>query len=201
MFEEPFFSKQRNGTCVLCPTSLFAPTIKVKVIQMAAGRYYTLASQTLRATRLPKSTTITDTTSMLLPGQEFHRPRPTPPPYVVAKTLTQYLFGETTLSPFLQRYGDILLAITGGAAAATGLCWFFQHNKCNRKRIRLAVYHVVRTLQKMPNLEELMETPEEFYEEIDYEVNRMIGIHLTQSEGVTLRRGLSVNFMRNKLDM
>jgi len=172
---------------------------------MAAGRrYYTLASQTLRAARLPKSTIVTDTTTMLLPG-EVHGPRPTPPPYVVAKTLTQFLFGETTLPSFLQQYGDILLAITGGAAAASGLCWFFQHNKCNRKRIRLAVFHVVRTLQKMPNLEELMKKPEEFYEEIDYEVHRMIGIHLTQLEGVTTakraQRQLEAEYNANVRDL
>ncbi|KAI4910378.1 hypothetical protein J4E90_007813 [Alternaria incomplexa] len=167
---------------------------------MAAGRrYYTLASQTL-----PKSTIVTDTTSMLLPGQ-VHMPRPTPPPYVVAKTLTQYFFGETTLPSFLQRYGDILLAITGGAAAATSIFWYFQRNKYNRKRIRLAVFHVVRTLQKMPNLEELIKTPEEFYEEIDYEVSRMIGIHLTQSEGVTIakraQRQLEAEYNANVRDL
>ncbi|KAI4927259.1 uncharacterized protein J4E92_006426 [Alternaria infectoria] len=125
---------------------------------------------------------------MLLPGQA-HMPRPTPPPYVVAKTLTQYLFGETTLPSFLQQYGDILLAIAGAAAAATGLCWFFQHNKCNRKRIRLAVYHVVRTLQIMPDLEERMEEmPEDLYKEIAREVDRMIGTYLTLSESETTFR-------------
>ncbi|KAI4635707.1 uncharacterized protein J4E87_000662 [Alternaria ethzedia] len=125
---------------------------------------------------------------MLLPG-EVHGPRPTPPPYVVAKTLTQYLFGETALPSFLQQYGDILLAITGGAAAATGLCWFFQPNKCNRKRIRLAVYHVVRTLQIMPDLEERMEEmPEDLYKEIAREVDRMIGTYLTLSESETTFR-------------
>ena len=132
-------------------------------------------------------------------------PRPTPPPYVVAKTLTQYFFGETTLPSFLQRYGDILLAITGGAAAATSIFWYFQRNKYNRKRIRLAVFHVVRTLQKMPNLEELIKTPEEFYEEIDYEVSRMIGIHLTQSEGVTTakraQRQLEAEYNANVRDL
>ena len=153
----------------------------------ARGRYYTLASQTLRATRLPKTTIVTDTMTMLLLGQA-HRPRPTPPPYVVARTLIQYLFGERTLPSFLQRYGDILVAITGGAAAASGLCWFFQRNKYNRKRIRLAVYHVARTLKRMPDLEERMETPEDLYRQIAREVDRMIGTYLTLSEGETTFR-------------
>ncbi|KAI4948390.1 hypothetical protein J4E91_005812 [Alternaria rosae] len=143
-----------------------------------------MASQTISTTRTPKATIIKHISTALL-SEPVHGPLQTPSPSIVAKTLTQYLFGETTLPSFLQRYGDVLVAITGGAAAATGLCWFFQRNKDNRKRIRLAVYHVVRTLQIMPDLQQRMETPNELYAEIDNEVNRMIGTYLTLSEGGT----------------
>ncbi|KAH6868757.1 hypothetical protein BKA58DRAFT_459709 [Alternaria rosae] len=147
-----------------------------------------MASQAIRTTRTPKATIIKHISTALL-SEPVHRPLQTPSPSIVAKTLTQYLFGETTLPSFLQRYGDVLVAITGGAAAATGLCWFFQRNKDNRKRIRLAVYHVVRTLQIMPDLQQRMETPNELYEEIDNEVNRMVGTYLTLSEGgATVKR-------------
>ncbi|KAI4649661.1 hypothetical protein J4E93_003981 [Alternaria ventricosa] len=57
----------------------------------------------------------------------------------------------------------------------------------------------------MPNLEELMKTPEEFYDEIDYEVNRMIDIHLTQSECVITakraQRQLEAEYNANVRDL
>jgi hypothetical protein len=93
------------------------------------------------------------------------------------------LFGETTLPSFLHQHGNLFLAFTGGAAVATGLYRFFQRNKDDRGKIQLAVFHVVRILKDLPDLEERIQKPEELLETITGEVDRMIGTHLTRVEG------------------
>ncbi|KAH8631351.1 hypothetical protein IG631_13034 [Alternaria alternata] len=130
-----------------------------------------------------KFTLLTQTTTTMLLSKQTQATRAAPPLSSIARTLTQYFFGETTLSSYLQPYGHLLLGFTGGAAAATALYSFLQRNKDDRKKIQLAVFHVVRVLQNLPNLEERMQTPGKLLAMISEEVNYMIGIHLTQSEG------------------
>ncbi|CAN9348937.1 unnamed protein product [Alternaria sp. RS040] len=135
------------------------------------------------ASETAKFALLTQTTTTMLLSKQTQPTQAAPPLSSIAKILTQYFFGESTLPSYLQPYGHLLLGFTGGAAAATALYSFLQRNKDDRKKIQLAVFHVVRVLQNLPNLEERMQTPGKLLAMISEEVNYMIGIHLTQSEG------------------
>lgn len=142
-----------------------------------------LTATSKMASETAKFALLTQTTTTMLLSKQTQPTQAAPPLSSIAKTLTQYFFGESTLPSYLQPYGHLLLGFTGGAAAATALYSFLQSNKDDRKKIQLAVFHVVRVLQNLPNLEERMQTPGKLLAMISEEVNYMIGIHLTQSEG------------------
>ncbi|KAH7371967.1 hypothetical protein BKA66DRAFT_572531 [Pyrenochaeta sp. MPI-SDFR-AT-0127] len=108
----------------------------------------------------------------------------------VAKQLTKYLFGEIQLPPFLQQYGHLMLVFTGGAAAATGLYSFFQRHRQNRAKIQLAVFHVIRMAEHHTTLEEWLQNPHMLIAQMDREVMRMVGAHLTQNEAESAMREL-----------
>jgi hypothetical protein len=148
-----------------------------------AASLISLNATSKMASETAKFTLLTQTTTTILLSKQTQATQAVPPLSSIAKTLTQYFFGESTLPSYLQPYGHLLLGFTGGAAAATALYSFLQRNKDDRKKIQLAVFHVVRVLQNLPNLEERMQTPEKLLAMISEEVNYMIGIHLTQSEG------------------
>ncbi|RYO41455.1 hypothetical protein AA0113_g11011 [Alternaria arborescens] len=135
------------------------------------------------ASETAKFTLLAQTTTTMLLSKQTLATQAAPPLSSIARTLTQYFFGEITLPSYLQPYGHLLMGFTGGAAAATALYSFLQRNKDDRRKIQLAVFHVVRVLQNLPNLEERMQTPEKLLAMISEEVNYMIGVHLTQSEG------------------
>ncbi|CAN9336809.1 unnamed protein product [Alternaria alternata] len=148
-----------------------------------AASLISLTATSKMASETAKLTLLAQTTTTMLLSKQTQATQAAPPLSSIAKTLTQYFFGEITLPSYLQPYGHLLLGFTGGAAAATALYSFLQRNKDDRKKIQLAVFHVVRVLQNLPNLEERMQTPGKLLAMISEEVNYMIGIHLTQSEG------------------
>ncbi|KAL1795506.1 hypothetical protein ACET3X_005730 [Alternaria dauci] len=148
-----------------------------------AAPLISLAATSGMASEPAKFTLLSQTTTTMLLSNHTQATQSAPPLSSIARTLTRYFFGETTLPSYLQPYGHLLLGFTGGAAAATALYSFLQRNKDDRKKIQLAVYHVVRVLKDMPDLEERIKTPGELLAMISEEVNHMIDVHLTRSEG------------------
>ncbi|RYN37922.1 hypothetical protein AA0112_g4089 [Alternaria arborescens] len=148
------------------------------------------------ASETAKFTLLAQTTTTMLLSKQTQATQAAPPLSSIARTLTQYFFGEITLPSYLQPYGHLLLGFTGGAAAATALYSFLQRNKDDCRKIQLAVFHVVRVLQSLPNLKGRMQTPEKLLATISEEVNYMIGIHLTQSEGAA-----TISQVKRKVEM
>ncbi|KAB2104799.1 hypothetical protein AG0111_0g7081 [Alternaria gaisen] len=148
-----------------------------------AASLISLTATSRMASETAKFTLLTQATTTMLLSKQTQATQAAPSLSSMARTLTRYFFGESTLPSYLQPYGHLLLGFTGGAAAATALYSFLQRNKDDRKKIQLAVFHVVRVLQNLPNLEERMQAPGKLLAMISEEVNSMIGIHLTQSEG------------------
>ncbi|KAF1844939.1 uncharacterized protein K460DRAFT_405217 [Cucurbitaria berberidis CBS 394.84] len=100
----------------------------------------------------------------------------------VAKLLTRFLFGEIQLPPVLQQYGQLMLVFTGGAAIASSLYYFFQNHKENRAKVQLAVFHVIRMVENLPDLQAQLQDPRALIAQMDKEVTRMIGLHLSKTE-------------------
>lgn len=148
------------------------------------------------ASEAAKFTLLAQTTTTMLLSKQTQATQASPPLSSIARTLTQYFFGEITLPSYLQPYGHLLLGFIGGAAAATALYSFLQRNKDDRRKIQLVVFHVVRVLQSLPNLKERMQTPEKLLATISEEVNYMIGVHLTQSEGAA-----TISQVKRKVEM
>jgi len=161
-----------------------------------AASLVSLTATSKMASETAKFTLLAQTTTTMLLSKQTQATQAAPPLSSIARTLTQYFFGEITLPSYLQPYGHLLLGFTGGAAAATALYSFLQRNKDDRRKIQLAVFHVVRVLQNLPNLEERMQTPEKLLAMISEEVNYMIGIHLTQSEGAA-----TISQVKRKVEM
>ncbi|KAH7073681.1 hypothetical protein BKA63DRAFT_566868 [Paraphoma chrysanthemicola] len=99
-----------------------------------------------------------------------------------AGLLTSFLIRGTALPDFLEQHGRVLFAFTTGVAAATGIYHYFRHFRENRAKVQLGVYHIVRQLENLPDLYERLNNPIALVADIDTEVTRMIGVHLTKNE-------------------
>jgi hypothetical protein len=75
-----------------------------------------------------------------------------------------------------------VLGLTGGVVIATGLYSFLQRNEDDCRKIQLAVFHCVRILEDLPDLEERLQRPQELLKMVSEEVDYIIGVHLTRSE-------------------
>ncbi|CAO2648224.1 Nn.00g074910.m01.CDS01 [Neocucurbitaria sp. VM-36] len=100
----------------------------------------------------------------------------------MARQLTQFLFDGTPLPHLLERYGHLILAFTGGAVVGCSIYHFFQKHKQNRAKIQLAVFHIVRMVENIPDLQVRLEEPQKFIKQMATEMARMTNLHLTKSE-------------------
>jgi hypothetical protein len=102
-----------------------------------------------------------------------------------AKALTRYLLDDVALPGFLASQGDLLLAFTTGAAAATALYKYLHRNREDRAKISLAVFHITRIIEKTPEYQARLNNPNELAQLIDTEVNRILNIHLNEDEAAS----------------
>ncbi|KAF2826537.1 hypothetical protein CC86DRAFT_31675 [Ophiobolus disseminans] len=107
-----------------------------------------------------------------------------------ANLLTQFLFHKTALPDVLERYGTLLSIITSGAVAASGVYYFFQQYRGNRAKIQIAVFHVIRMIENLPDLRARLDDPHNLIAEIDVEVSRVIGSHLSNGEAMDVMKEL-----------
>jgi hypothetical protein len=101
------------------------------------------------------------------------------------KALTRFLIEGLPLPGLLEQYGHILFAFTSGAGAATSLYHYIQQYRENRAKIKLAVFHFTRMLENVPDFEIRLNDPHKLIADLDKEVSRLVGIHLTNSEAAS----------------
>ncbi|KAJ4369586.1 hypothetical protein N0V83_005348 [Neocucurbitaria cava] len=121
--------------------------------------------------------------SLVTMAQQDQKPSVPLPLNSIVKLLTQFLFNEIPFPHFLQQYGHLMLAFTGGAAIGSSLYHFFKRHKQNRAKIQLAVFHVVRMVENAPDLQAQLQNPHKFIAKMEREVERMTNSHrLTKNE-------------------
>lgn len=107
------------------------------------------------------------------------------------KILTRFLIDGASLPSFLQQHGRILQIIAGSAAVAGGILHFLRRYQNDRSKIQLAVWHIVRLIENIPDLDAQIENPQELISSIDKEVSFMIDRHLiTKAEAVDVLKDL-----------
>jgi hypothetical protein len=107
-----------------------------------------------------------------------------------AKHLSRYLVDGTALPSFLTQHSDLLTLLTDSAALASGLYYFFRHNRTNRQKVQIAAFHIFRMVEKLPGLQVRLQDPLSLIAEFDKDVSSMIGSHLSTREAADVMKEL-----------
>ncbi|KAF1364043.1 hypothetical protein EJ07DRAFT_152100 [Lizonia empirigonia] len=102
--------------------------------------------------------------------------------YSMAKAITRFIFGEVQLPPYLSHYAAFFTGLATGAAAASRLHKYLARNKRDRAKVQLAVYHIIRLFERLPDHQAALQRPQQLLERMEPEVLRMVGKHLTMDE-------------------
>lgn len=157
----------RTASICVKPTSIFSVPLST-------------AAQTIRSVNMLVSKTAASAATAI--AQTSTTPSRLPPSTIAGK-LSQWLFGKAELPSSLNKYGSFLLLITGGAAAASALTHIFQKNKHSREKVQIAIFHIVRMLENLPDLEARLQDPQNLIAQIEAEVTRMVVAHISKAEG------------------
>ncbi|KAJ4319279.1 hypothetical protein N0V94_003971 [Neodidymelliopsis sp. IMI 364377] len=108
----------------------------------------------------------------------------------VAKFITRFLFDEAQVPSFLSQHAVFFAGLATGLAASPVLHAYLSRCKCDRAKIQLAVFHVMRLLDHQADREALLQEPQKVLTEMDKEVTRMLNQHLSQAEATEVRKEL-----------
>jgi hypothetical protein len=97
---------------------------------------------------------------------------------------SRYLLHGIPLPAILKQYGHILAALITGVGSATALHDFIQRNRKNSAKAKLALLHVMRCLHDTPELEARLTQAEQLAADMDEQVLRLVGTHLSENEAV-----------------
>jgi hypothetical protein len=102
-----------------------------------------------------------------------------------AKALTQFVLDGTALPDFLAQHGNVLLAFLGGAAASSVLYNYFYRNRTDRAKIKLAVFHITRVIEKTQEYHTRINRPHELVQLMQEEVKHLMNVHLNEDEAAS----------------
>jgi hypothetical protein len=173
----------------LLPTSIDPKAANTISSTITTTRTSTIVAHASRATStLASKMPFPTATTIAQPTQTVSKPLALS---TAAKALTRFLFGEAPLPPFLQQYGRLVMLLTGSAAMGSGVYYFIQQHRHSRQKIQLAMFHVIRLLGTLEDLDAHLEDPHEILEVIDREIKRMVDmLHLTEAEGDAVKNKL-----------
>ncbi|KAF9701759.1 hypothetical protein EKO04_000305 [Ascochyta lentis] len=100
----------------------------------------------------------------------------------MAKAITSFLFGDIQLPTSLSHYATFFAGLVTGSIGASILHAYLHRNKCDRAKIQLAVYHIIRLFQQDPSYQAQLQHPQELLRRMEPEVLRMLNTHLTKNE-------------------
>ena len=114
--------------------------------------------------------------------------------YAVAKAITRFLFGEAQPPVCLLHCASFFAGLATGAVGASTLYAYFNRSKCDRAKVQLAVYHIIRLFRHRPDYAALLQDPQELLRRMEPEVVRMVDKHLTQNEADIVVKELKRNY-------
>lgn len=98
------------------------------------------------------------------------------------KAIMSFMYEGVQLPDFLVPYAGFFTGLITGALAGSALYAYLQRNWFDRAKVKLAVYHVLRTLEYDASYYALIQDPQALMIRIDAEVMRLVGKHLTSNE-------------------
>lgn len=82
----------------------------------------------------------------------------------------------------LRRYGPLVLAMTGGAVAASGITWYFQKHQRSKKNIQLIIFRMLHEIENLPDYQGRLQNPAKLIADIEYEVMRTLDLNISKNE-------------------
>ncbi|KAH6642491.1 hypothetical protein C7974DRAFT_468839 [Boeremia exigua] len=100
----------------------------------------------------------------------------------IAKAISRFILGEAQLPVLLSHFRTFFTGVAIGAVGCPALWAYLTRNKCDRAKVQLAVYHIVRLLEDRPHYKALLHDPQQLMNLIEPEVMRLVKKHLTLDE-------------------
>jgi hypothetical protein len=113
----------------------------------------------------------------------------------VRAACSRYLLHGIPLPTFPKQYGPILVALLTSAGAAAVLTEYIWRNRENHAKIKLAVLHFSRVPRNTWELDTRLAHHEQLVVELDEQVMRLVGTHLTQNKTVATTAALKRKVM------
>ncbi|KAL6708286.1 hypothetical protein ACN47E_003210 [Coniothyrium glycines] len=127
------------------------------------------------------------------PPLQTQLPSPSLPLSELAKSITRHLCGEGTVPSILRQYTPFIVLFAGGVAFGSGMYQIIQKYKSDRKKIQLAVFHVLRVImcthQDWDRL--VREEPHRLVRCIDKEIVLIAEkLQMTEAQGIKVSKEL-----------
>ncbi|KAJ4340319.1 hypothetical protein N0V87_002611 [Didymella glomerata] len=103
-----------------------------------------------------------------------------------AQAVVNFIYEGVQLPSVLAQYAGFFTGLFTGALGGFALHAYFQRNKCDKAKVKLAIYHVLRVTQGDPQM---------LLSRIETEVMHLVDEHLTQKETAQVTKAVKRNYI------